>query len=405
MMAIDEEKTINTKKKLLVIEDSSADRALLLGFLQNDYKVYEATNATQGLALINSQYQSLSAIILDLMMPGIDGFQVLTQIKANPLWAHIPVIITTEKSEEEALTKALNLGAVAYITKPYNQNILLKVLSNIINLCELSVIASESFTDPLTGLYSKDAFLSEATKLIKKEKPGYYVLSYLNIDHFKVINDQYGQKIGDKILLHIGKCLRELDDNFYSIASRFTADKFVMLFPAKYCETPGLLALHDKVTSIDFLNQPLTVRVGRYLVEDLSLSVSAMYDRAILAETSIQDKYNLYIAKYDESMRQNLIHEQKIVSTMEKALKENQFEPWYQAQYNHASKTLIGAEALVRWRDPKDNHIIPPCDFIPVFEKTGFIYELDKYIWEKVCIQIRKWIDNDIEPLPISVNI
>ena len=85
-------------------------------------------------------------------------------------------------------------------------------------------------------------------------------------------------------------------------------------------------------------------------------------------------------------------------------INKGQFEVWFQPQYNHESGALIGAEALVRWRHPVRG-LIPPIEFIPIFERNGFIYEMDKYVWRQVCILLRRWLDEEREPVPVSVNI
>jgi EAL domain-containing protein (putative c-di-GMP-specific phosphodiesterase class I) len=103
-------------------------------------------------------------------------------------------------------------------------------------------------------------------------------------------------------------------------------------------------------------------------------------------------------------MRDTLLSEQKIVTEMSSALKSGQFEVWFQPQYNHLTEELIGAEALVRWRHPEQG-LIPPDRFIPIFEKNGFVYEMDKYVWEHTCMFLHTWIKEKRNPLPISVNI
>lgn len=114
-----------------------------------------------------------------------------------------------------------------------------------------------------------------------------------------------------------------------------------------------------------------------------------MYDRAAMAKESVKGKYDKYIAVFDESMRNKLIQEQHIVSEMKTALDGGQFEAWMQPQYDHATGMLIGAEALVRWRHP-ERGLVSPGLFVPIFERNGFIYELDKYMWEQTCIYLHK---------------
>ena len=103
-------------------------------------------------------------------------------------------------------------------------------------------------------------------------------------------------------------------------------------------------------------------------------------------------------------MLNKIVRNQEITSNMEIAIKERQFEVWFQPQYNHTNGKLVGAEALVRWRHPEKG-LIPPGDFIPLFEQNGFIYELDKYVWRETCRYLRKWMDETGDTLPVSVNV
>ena len=108
-----------------------------------------------------------------------------------------------------------------------------------------------------------------------------------------------------------------------------------------------------------------------------------MYDRASIAADSVKGNFNNHIGIYSKSMLESILEEQKIISEMNTALENKHFEIWIQPQYNHSTGALCGGEALVRWRHP-DKGLISPAVFIPVFERNGFIYELDKYVWEQV---------------------
>lgn len=169
-------------------------------------------------------------------------------------------------------------------------------------------------------------------------------------------------------------------------------------------ESKEIEEIREKAMVPDETMMPITFSIGRYPVEDKTISVSAMYDRAIIAEMSVKRRFDVNIAQYEETMRQHILREQEIINEMNFALKSQQFEVWFQPQYNHSSGALIGAEALVRWRHPQKG-LISPGLFIPVFEKNGFIYELDKYVWEQTCIYLKKWMQTEHSQLPVSVNI
>ncbi len=391
-------------KKILVVDDSHVEQVLLKGLLGKDYVVQLADSGEDALDILHRQFKSISAVILDIMLPGIDGYEVLAKLKGNALWRSIPVIVSTAIQDEAAQVRALTLGANTFVTKPFNQALLLQLLRNTISLCETAALANAAMKDRLTGLLTRDAFFVEAERLIQQREPGYYMLSSIDIDNFKVINDQHGTEIGDEVLCHVADCLAGCAASIDGIVSHLTADRFAALYPAESMSSEAVTQTHHEMASPRCIARKITLRIGRYLVADKRPSVSSMYDWATLAQDSIKGRYDQQIAQYDQSMRERLLDEQQIVTEMHGALKSGQFEPWFQPQYNHATGAFIGSEALVRWRKP-DGTLIPPGKFIPVFERNGFIYELDKYIWERVCACLRRWLDEGRDPMPVSVNI
>lgn len=258
--------------------------------------------------------------------------------------------------------------------------------------------------DPLTGLYNRDGFCAKAADMILSKPAGFYVVACLDIASFKVVNDQYGLARGDALLKHVGNTLQTGFAAIGGIACRVMADKFAVLYPKRYLDSAETEEIRMNAAAFGETDVPVGFSIGRYIADDLTLSVSAMYDRAAIAETSVKGRADVRIALYDESMRERLLREQEISNDMEPALENGDFEVWFQPQYNHATGALIGAEALVRWQHP-DKGLIPPDAFIPVFENNGFIYQLDQYVWKQVCLHLRRWLDAGRAPLPVSVNI
>lgn len=258
--------------------------------------------------------------------------------------------------------------------------------------------------DPLTGLYNREAFFEKAEEMIAGQPRARYVMAYFDIDGFKLINDQYGSKVGDMVLQHVAQVFYR-DIHFAGgICCRVSADIFATLYPYSFIASKEMESIHQRACRTNCLDKPLSFSVGRYVVDDITLPVSAMYDRAAMAAATVKGRYDIHIAVYDESMREQVLREQELTSEMNGALESGQFEVWLQPQFNHSSGSLIGAEALVRWRHPQKG-LIPPGVFIPVFERNGFVYEVDKYVWEQSCALLRKWLDEGRTPLPISVNI
>ena len=149
----------------------------------------------------------------------------------------------------------------------------------------------------------------------------------------------------------------------------------------------------------------LAVVYGIYLIEDPTYHVSEMYEYANQASKSCKEEFNIKnYAFYDSKMENDIMKEQRIVNSMRSALAREEFVIYLQPKYELQTNTIAGAEVLVRWIAP-NHRMISPGDFIPIFERNGFIMNLDVYVWEKSCQLLRKWLDEGQRVLPISVNI
>lgn len=391
-------------RKILIVDDNEMNRAILQQMLKEDYETLLAGDGQQAMEILNVEADAISAVLLDLMMPVMDGYEVLAAMRSSQRLAQIPVIVATIADENDAELRALSLGANDFALKPYKKNILLKRLANLIHMRETAAIINTIKKDSLTGLLSQNAFYDQVTELTSTQEPGYYVMACFDVINFKIINDKYGNVQGDAVLKRIAQIFTETFDPIGAICCRIMADHFAVLYPRKYSGTEYLKAVNHMEAELGGSMRFISCRVGRYIVDDIGISPSAMYDRAALAKTSLKGSYGVLIADYEETMRLHLLHEEEIVGEMSDALESGQFEPWFQPQYNHATGALIGAEVLVRWNHPKKG-IMFPNTFISVLEKTGLIYQMDKYMWRTICQQLRQWIDQGLDPLPISVNI
>ncbi|MEG2074844.1 MAG: EAL domain-containing protein, partial [Angelakisella sp.] len=151
-------------------------------------------------------------------------------------------------------------------------------------------------------------------------------------------------------------------------------------------------------------NYDIVPSIGLYVIDDPDISVEEMYNRATLAAKTCKGNYVDFYAYYTESMSAVLTNEQEITNEMNFALESGQFEIYLQPKYNIHTNLPYGAEALVRWKHPRKG-MISPGEFIPIFERNGFITKLDYYVWEQVCGCLHSWKLAGIKPYPISVNI
>lgn len=188
------------------------------------------------------------------------------------------------------------------------------------------------------------------------------------------------------------------------LAGRYNSDIFVLLVEQNDKSSEEMIADCGKKMMKDPEVQKVSLKFGVYENVDHTLEVSVLCDRAMIALRSIKGYYGVTIAKYDEKLRKKIDWENKMEMSMEKALKEKQFQVYYQPKHDAQSEKLVGAEALVRWIHPEYG-FISPGDFIPLFEKNGFVTELDHYVWESVCRDLSVWMKNGIESVPVSVNV
>ncbi len=390
---------------ILIVEPGAENRSALKNILGGEYRYLEAENGAEALKLLEHNCAFVSAVFMDIPAPAGDGLETLEKVRGEDRYAHIPILVTADPADGAARDRALALGANAFVPKPYNPATARSALEGALRLCEAVASVKTLRRDKVTGLLNREAFIAEAGRMIRDREPGRYVLSCLNIDSFKVINDQHGMEKGDAVLRHVGQVLHGCMESLGGVCCRYSADKFAALYPVKFMGSESVLRCHQEAERPEVINRKIKIRIGRCIVDDVSLPVGSLYDRAVMAQESIHGRYDMYIAMYHKSMRDQMLHEQRIVTEMYDALREGQFETWFQPQYNHATGATIGAEALVRWRRPGDGLLVPPGNFIPVFERNGFIYELDKYIWEQVCGHLRRWLDEGRNPLPVSVNI
>lgn len=257
--------------------------------------------------------------------------------------------------------------------------------------------------DKETGIFNREAFSHRTEEMIRSNPDKKYILVRWDIDHFKVFNDTFGVKAGDELLKAIGHAY--ISKSFQSVTyGHWVSDHFVMCMEEKMFSGPTYQKFINEQISAYRPDFEFVVRMGVYRITDPSLSVTLMCDRALLAMKSIKDDFERRIAYYDESMRGHLKEEQELITEMGPALQNHEFKIYFQPQYNYATGKMSGAEALVRWVHPKKG-LISPGSFIPVFEQNGMICRLDEYIWEEVCKSIRKWMDDGLSLVPVSVNI
>ena len=340
------------QKQILVVEDNQINREMLKEILSEEYCVLEAENGLEALEILQRHRDDVALILLDMVMPMMDGFAFLDRIKADPELALVPVIVMTQNDSKEDEIAALAHGATDFVPKPYRPQVILHRVASIIKLRETAAMVNLLQYDRLTGLYTKEFFYRKVRERLDENPDEEYTLVCSNIENFKLYNDVFGTEAGNRLLQgiaaqmrsHVGEegiCGRYIADRFICLQKR-EAERAARQRMAEYAQDERPAAMKN-----------VTIKWGIYEIIDHSVPVEQMCDRASLAAGSVSGNYNRIFAVYDDAMRGKLLKEKAITDAMETALEERQFFVHLQPKYSLADRHMVGAEALVRWIHPE----------------------------------------------------
>ena len=265
---------------------------------------------------------------------------------------------------------------------------------------EYQLLQKKIQLDEITGLYNRTYFFELAEDLIEKRQEDMCIIT-MDIANFKVINEIYGMNVGDDLLKDVAKQMMDMGKNFETVLARFMADHYYICMSKKDFESVEL----PKSFKTFLEDMDIKVVYGVFIVENNNqMPVNVMCDRAFVAAHDKNYTYAEYVHYYNDAERKQIMLEQEIENDMERALEEHQFYIVVQPKYNPISEEVVGGEALVRWQHPEKG-IVSPGIFIPVFEKDGFIMQLDYYVWEETCKLIAKMKEDGVKTAPISINV
>ena len=392
------------RKKILIVEDNEFNRALLVEILSSQYETLEAENGKVGLEILEREKEAVSLILLDIVMPVMNGYEFLDALKANPAIASIPVIVTTQNEGENDEIAALERGASDFVAKPYKAKVILRRVASIIHLRENATMLNLFQKDRTTGLLSKEYFCQQAEKILRSNPDKTYDIICSDVENFKLINDAFGMQGGNKVLKTMGGICQKSTDTLGGICSRFHADQFVSMIEHTEGYSDELYEALTAETREKCGISNIVIKWGIYQTGDRKISVEQMYDWALQGARSIKGQYGRYYVFYDDKLRSEMLRDQAILDCMEEALEQGQFQVKLQPKYKAAGGLFTDAEALVRWCHPEWG-MQSPAVFIPLFERNGFITKLDQYVWEKVCQLMQQWDKEGLEPVNISINV
>lgn len=389
------------KSTILIVDDEEMIKMTLRGVLTKEYEVLEAENGKEALQILYRDSSRISAIVLDIVMPVMDGMAFLEEFRKYPEYNSIPVIVATSNNDEELEKKCLEFGVWDFVMKPYNPLLLQFRLRNAIEKSRLLM----SERDPVTDLYTKLKFFQKVREKLESVQGKKMAFVRFDIDRFKMINNFYGPNEGDRVLKCVASELRKVavvfDDFVYG---RIENDVFACCIPFEK-ENIDLLVKAIQIR-LKKINNDYNIKAsyGVYVIDNQNLDISEMYERAYIAAKSCKGNFAESVVYYNDSMIENMKYEQYMINQVNRAITEEQFVVYLQPKVDLRTGMAFGAEALVRWNHPQKGLLLPG-DFIPVYERNGIIVRLDQYMWDKVCQLLRKWLNEGKMPKPVSVNV
>lgn len=439
---------------ILVVDDVPANLGILTDFLSEaDFEVWVAQDGESAIQKVN--YAIPDLILLDIMMPGIDGFETYKRLKNNLLFSKIPVIFITALSETDNIVKGLSLGAVDYITKPFqkeevlarvkthlerrhltkaleakNQRLLveieehaqarsaLKQLTQELEIrvqkrtAELSQTLQElsksqeqlkynAFHDSLTGLPNRDWLIHQLQALIADHSS--YSILFIDLDRFKIVNDSLGHLAGDELL----KCVANRIQGCLTTsqtATRIGGDEFVILIETETATSIAQQLLEQFKLPFNFNGYEVFIEAS---IGITSSSMGYQDPMDIIRDADIA----MYRAKkrgsgnyqvFDPQMQADAIARLQLEQDLRKAIFQPEFCLYYQPIVSLITGEIKGFEALIRWNHPKG--MISPDQFIPIAEETGLINPLGWWIFREACSQLRQW-QIQFPDLPLQMNV
>ena len=390
------------KRRILVADDELINREILANILSDEYDVILAEDGEAALEMIKQNRNTLSLILLDLIMPKIKGLELLAILGEDSELRGIPVIVLT--SDQDSEVESLKRGAFDFIPKPYPQPDVIKArISRSIELAEDRQIISATEKDELTELYTLEYFYRYCNQYDKFFPSSEMDAICFDVNHFHVLNERFGIEVGSEILKRIAIRLTEVFGGKKSFMCRKTADTFLVYCPHQ----EDYSAVVDQISDIgeDF-QIVIKIRAGVYSCCDKKLDIHSRFDRAKIAADKIRNNYSVFVNYFDEALIDAELFAEQLVDEFPKALASKQFQVYFQPKYDIRGDkpVLSSAEALVRWVHPSLG-MISPGAFIPLFEEDGLIAQLDEYVWRSVAEHISDWKKRLGISVPVSVNI
>ena len=407
---------------IMMVDDEPINMEIVKSFLEeegyNQFILVE--NSTEAVKTLEEKHPDV--LLLDLVMPEVSGFDILSEVRSHPKLKHLPILILTAATDTETKLNALELGATDFLAKPVDSSELRLRIRN--TLAAKAYLDQLAYYDSLTKLPNRQLFLERSEWTLKEAKRHNYhcALLQIELDNFQRISDTVGLSAGDEILCEITsriqKMIRETD--VLGHVSDKTADD-MQLFRFSGSVFSLLLdhitnaddAAHVAERILQIIKEPLhlqnvdlfvTASVGIAVYPIENVEFSALLRLASSAKDYAKNKGGDTFQFSSESINSMYAKRLSIETKLLKALEGNEFVLHYQPKVDVFTNVIQGVEALVRWQE-EDGKLVPPNDFIPLAEETGLIVPMGEWVMREACSALKRWLHDGCTPVSMSINI
>ncbi|MFG0330253.1 MAG: EAL domain-containing protein [Phycisphaerales bacterium] len=410
---------MSRRQKVLVIDDDSMIHNLVKIRLKDlKVEVVCAADGRRGLEI--AQEEDIDLVLLDVSMPLMTGFEVCRHLRDDPRTRDLPVIFLTGSDDAGEKVRGFELGAVDYVTKPFDAaELRARVRAALRTQALVHALEAQAETDNLTGLPNRKAFQRAVIRCIEhaRQHPDHYkfAVMFLDLDRFKIINDSLGHGIGDELLIAISntlhRCVREVGrGGSRDLVARMGGDEFAILLD----DIPDLGAATSVAERlIDELSQPYDLQ-GYQVVTGTSVGIRLCRGDCETADALLRDSDTaMYHAKaggkgryvvFDDEMHARVLDRLELENDLRGAVDAGQLTLFYQPLVSISDGSLVGFEALSRWRHPSRG-IVSPDQYIGIAEETNLILEIGRLALREACRNISLWRRDHANASDIQVHV
>ncbi|MEE9319859.1 MAG: EAL domain-containing protein [Granulosicoccus sp.] len=414
--------------RIMMVDDEPINMDVLMVHLEGEGYTRFSTVSNSMLALEALRREQPDVLLLDLVMPVVTGYDILGEMRRDPMLKAIPVIILTSSNDAAAKLAVLKLGATDFLAKPVDASELALRMRN--TLTARAWQKRVSHFDALTELPNRLFFTSVLQRRMDSQSRQKSALILINISRFKSINDSFGTDSGDQVLIEFrNRLVSEFgtgtnavvetlfgdayDDLSVTSVARLGGDRFAILLPLKDSASvfdqirrrlERFLVMLDQPFEVDGQSVYLSISAGVSTLTDSSTSVDLLINEAETAMLHTRRRSDAPFAMYSPYMDASARESLSMENGLRTAVESNELYLLYQPKVDVASDTVAGAEALVRWQNPEFG-LISPVNFIPLAEETGMIVSIGKWVMEESCRQAAEWRNSGHPDFQIAVNV